>query len=114
MQKLSDAGPAGTGIPSQPASRRLPWWGSLLLRLFLLILTGALVVLVATRWNRWIGEAVNQTTEDAYLQSDVTPLSAKVAGYIKRVDVDDYQIVHAGDLLLEIADDDYAALVAQA
>src|SRR5689334_5145951 len=57
----------------------------------------ALVILVtiATRWNRWQGGARWQVTDDAYLQSDLTPISAKVAGYVRAVPVQDFQRVRA-------------------
>jgi membrane fusion protein (multidrug efflux system) len=52
---------------------------------------------------------LDQSTDDAYLQADLTPLAAKVPGYIRRVPVQDFQRVKAGDLLAEIVDDDYRA-----
>jgi len=36
----------------------------------------AILVIVTTRWNRWQGGARWQVTDDAYLQADLTPLSA--------------------------------------
>ena len=57
---------------------------------------------------------VQQSTDDAYLQADLTPLAAKVPGYVRRVPVHDFQRVKAGDLLVEIVDDDYRAQVDQA
>jgi membrane fusion protein (multidrug efflux system) len=58
--------------------------------------------------------AVRQVTDDAYVRGDITPLSAKVDGYVRRIAVDDFQRVKEGDLLVEIEDDDYRARVAQA
>src|SRR5205823_13175460 len=79
-----------------------------------LVAAGIIVVLFATQWDRWVGLAVPQVTDDAYVRGDMTPLSAKVEGYGRRVPVDDFQRVKAGDLLIEIEDDDYRARVAQA
>jgi membrane fusion protein (multidrug efflux system) len=45
---------------------------------------------------------------------DVTPLAAKVSGYVSSVPVGDYQRVHAGDLVVEIDAADYRAQLAQA
>jgi membrane fusion protein, multidrug efflux system len=56
-----------------------------------------------------VGSAVQQSTDDAYLQADVTPLAAKNAGYVRSVPVQDFQRVKAGDLLVEIVNDDYRA-----
>src|SRR5229473_2044612 len=47
-------------------------------------------------------------------RGDITPLSAKVEGYVRRVAVTDFQLVKKGDLLVEIDDEDYQARVAQA
>jgi membrane fusion protein (multidrug efflux system) len=74
----------------------------------------AILVIIATRWNRWQGGARWQVTDDAYLQSDLTPLSAKVPGYVREVPVGDFQRVRAGQLIVQLVDDDYRAAVAQA
>jgi membrane fusion protein, multidrug efflux system len=79
--------------------------------IFLLAL-GALVV-ITTRWNRWESNARAQTTDDAYLQSDLTPIAAKVSGYVRSMPVQDFERVHAGQLLVQIVDDDYRATVDQ-
>ena len=50
---------------------------------------GGLYVFVS-QWNRWEGEARCQTTDDAYLQADLTPLSAQIPGYVQAVPVQDY------------------------
>jgi hypothetical protein len=47
----------------------------------------ALLIIITTRWNRWEGDSRWQSTDDAYLQSDLTPISAKVAGYIRALPV---------------------------
>ena len=66
------------------------------------------------RWDSWVGVRVDQTTDDAYVKGDLTPLSAKVEGYVRRVRVNDFERVKAGALLVEIEDDDYKARVTQA
>jgi membrane fusion protein (multidrug efflux system) len=102
-------------IPSEtPRTRRWPWSGITPVRVAVLIAAAVIVVLFATQWDRWVGLAVRQVTDDAYVRSDITPLSAKVEGYVHRVAVDDFQHVKQGDLLIEIEDDDYRARVAQA
>jgi membrane fusion protein (multidrug efflux system) len=73
-----------------------------------------ILIVVVTRWNHWQGDAEWQTTDDAYLQSDVTPIATKVAGYVRDLPMQDYDHVRAGQLLAQIVDDDYRALVAQA
>ena len=49
-----------------------------------------------------------------YVRGDLTPLSTKVAGIVRNVNVTDYQQVHKGDLLFQLEDNDYQAEVAQA
>ena len=80
----------------------------------MILVAGGLVVLFATQWDRWVGNFTRQTTDDAYIRGDVTPLSAQVDGYVRKVLVDDFQRVKAGALLVQIDDEDYAAKVAQA
>jgi membrane fusion protein, multidrug efflux system len=94
-----------------PAPRaRINW----LVRLAVLATAGVIVVLFAMQWNRWTGNSIRQTTDDAYLRSDIRPLRAKVEGYVRKVNVDDFQRVKADDVLVEIDDADYQARVAQA
>jgi membrane fusion protein (multidrug efflux system) len=73
-----------------------------------------ILVIVTTRWNRWQGGAGWQVTDDAYLQADITPIAAKVGGYLRELPVQDYQHVRTGQVLAQIVDDDYRAAVGQA
>jgi membrane fusion protein (multidrug efflux system) len=100
--------------PEMLRAGRRPWLGITLVRCAILLAAGVLVVLFATQWDRWVGLAVRQVTDDAYVRGDITPLSAHVEGYVRRVPVDDFQRVKEGEVLVEIEDDDYRARVAQA
>jgi len=95
-------------------TKSLGAWHGRIVRLFILSMAGGLLVVVAQEWNVWVGSAVQQTTDDAYLQADLTPLAAKSPGYVRSVPVGDFQRVKAGDLLVEIVDDDYRAQIDQA
>jgi membrane fusion protein (multidrug efflux system) len=77
------------------------------------IVAAGIIWIVSTRWSRWEGRAGWQETNDAYLQSDLTPIAAKVAGYVREVPVQDYERVHAGQTLVQLVDDDYKAAVDQ-
>jgi membrane fusion protein (multidrug efflux system) len=79
-----------------------------------LLLAAAVVVTMTRNWNAWEGGRVEQVTDDAIVRGDLTPLSTKVAGIVRNVKVSDFQRVHAGDLLVELQDDDYQAQLAQA
>jgi membrane fusion protein (multidrug efflux system) len=82
-------------------------------RTVIFLVAAALLIVISTRWNRWESDAEWQSTDDAYLQADLTPISAKVSGYIRSLPVQDFERVRAGQLLAEIVDDDYRAAVAQ-
>jgi len=113
-QKLN-ADATAKGVAGQKAALNgaTSWFG-VGVRLFILFLIGALIFVVAREWDWWIGSSTLQTTDDAYLHADTTPLAAKVPGYVRAVDVQDFQRVHAGDLVVEIVDDDYRAQLYQA
>ncbi len=44
-------------------------------RTLVFIVAIAIVVIVSTNWNRWEGGIGWQRTDDAYLQSDLTPIT---------------------------------------
>lgn len=73
----------------------------------------ALVVLVAVAayFVLWYGRV---STDNAYIKADITLVSPKVTGYVKEVRITDNQPVKAGDLLVVIEQQDYAAKVAGA
>jgi membrane fusion protein (multidrug efflux system) len=64
--------------------------------------------------TRWEGGAGWQRTNDAYLQADITPISAKVGGYLRDLPIQDFEHVRKGQILAQLVDDDYRATVAQA
>jgi membrane fusion protein (multidrug efflux system) len=105
---VSEGGAPARGAERRP--RRVEW----VIRLGIVAIAAATAILFATRWDAWVGARIDQTTDDAYVKGDITPLSAKIEGYIRTVAVGDFQRVKAGDLLVEIEDDDYRARVAQA
>ena len=89
-------------------------WSGTTIRIFIVALAIFLMIFVAIDWNLWVGTATLQTTDDAYLRADITPLAAKSAGYVRSVPVRDFQKVKRGELLIEIVDDDYRAQLDQA
>lgn len=52
-----------------------------------------------------------QSTQNAFVKSEPTVLSARVGGYVRRLPVGDYQTVKAGDIIAEIESHDYAVRV---
>jgi membrane fusion protein (multidrug efflux system) len=83
-------------------------------RILVFLVAIGIIIVVSTNWSRWEGGQGWQRTNDAYLEADLTPISAKVAGYVRELPVQDYDRVHQGQLLAKLVDDDYRAAVAQA
>jgi membrane fusion protein (multidrug efflux system) len=110
----SDAPPPASPAAPPPAPKTRVWHIDWVVRGAALLVAVAIVVLFTTQWNRWVGNATRQDTDDAYVRGDVTPLSARVEGYVRDVPVTDFQIVKKGDLLVQIEDADYRARVALA
>ncbi|WP_346347241.1 HlyD family secretion protein [Bradyrhizobium sp. dw_411] len=86
----------------------------LALPLFAVLVAFGFIVLATLRWDAWTGNAVIQTTNDAYIKADLTRLSSRVSGEVLTVAVDDFQRVKTGDLLIQIDPADYQAQVALA
>ena len=68
-------------------------------RILVFVVAIAIIVIVSTNWTRWEGGEGWQRTNDAYLKSDLTPISAKVAGYICELPIRDYERVRTGQVL---------------
>src|SRR5580704_17206802 len=64
-------------------------------------------------WNWWRVWRFQQSTDDTYIQADISLISPKIEGYIKEVRVQDNERVGAGHVLFVIDDRDFAAKVAQ-
>ena len=81
-----------------------------------LILGIAALLLFAIRgcWAGWVSESHDHSTDDAYVRADMTPLSTRVSGTVEAVDVNDYQQVTPGQLLVQLEDADYRARVEEA
>jgi membrane fusion protein (multidrug efflux system) len=73
-----------------------------------------LAVVIPLGWGHWIAGLTDQSTDNAYVRADTTPISAQVAGRVRRMAVADYQVIEAGEALFEIDDKEYVARVAQA
>ncbi|AZO26612.1 MULTISPECIES: HlyD family secretion protein [Mesorhizobium] len=85
-------------------------------RSFLLPIIG-LALLGAGSWygyNYWSDGRFMISTDDAYVQADMSFVSPKISGYVDKVLVSENQQVKAGDPLFVIDDGDYKIAVAQA
>src|SRR5215467_2968594 len=101
-------------VVEHPPSRLTGAWQRYGVSLIVVLLAISIVVTITRNWDGWEGSHVEQVTNDAYVRGDLTPLSTKVPGLVRKVNVNDYQQVHKGDILVQLDDDDYKAQLAQA
>jgi len=101
--------------PAAPARKRIPRRALInLARAAVLVGGVGLAVVIPLGWGHWVAGMTEQTTDNAYVRADTTPISTQVNGRISRLAVADFQAVKAGDPLFEIDDAEYVARVAQA
>ncbi len=79
------------------------------LRIAFLLFAAWLTWYIAGHWDRWTGAARFESTDDAFVAGDVTPLSARVSGTITEMPVNDFQTIGKGDLIAVIDPSDYKA-----
>jgi membrane fusion protein, multidrug efflux system len=83
-----------------------------------LIISGVTLIILAALttfgYQWWTVGRFTESTDDAYVGGDITVIAPKVSGFIARVAVTDNQIVHAGDVLVELDKRDYVAARARA
>src|SRR5215213_397751 len=65
-------------------------------------------------WRWWTELRFLETTDNAYVEADLTSVSPKVEGYAAAVEVADNQPVRRGDVLVRVDDRDYRARLDQA
>ena len=82
--------------------------------LFIILPVVVFALAVGGGWYWWDVLRFLQSTDDAYVQSDVTLISPKIEGYIKEVRARDNEPVAVGQVLFVIDDRDFAAKTAQA
>jgi membrane fusion protein (multidrug efflux system) len=104
------------GEPLQPAhvepeTRKRP-----LYRRPAFLIAAVIVLLVggAVGIRYWLYARSHETTDDAFIDAHVTPVSPKVSGYVAKIHVQANQQVKKGDLLLEIDPRDYESRLDQA
>jgi membrane fusion protein (multidrug efflux system) len=69
---------------------------------------------INAHWTSWQGGRGEQKTDDAYVRADLVPLSTRISGTVRKMDVQDFQPVRAGQLLVELNDEDFRAQLEQA
>src|SRR5580693_3448158 len=72
------------------------------------------VVLIVAGFFLWRYLGSYESTDDAQVDAHLYPVSARVSGYVVKVNVDDNQYVQKGAVLVEIDPKDYEVAVEQA
>ena len=79
-----------------------------------LIVAALLFFVINGRGTSWFGSRAEQTTDDAYVQADMIPLSTRISGTVRTMKVNDFDNVKTGQVLVEIDDADYRAMLEEA
>src|SRR5258708_36942510 len=87
---------------------------SLIIPLIVLLAAAGLLFGIGGHLTGCQGSRPEQEADDAYLRADMTPFSTRISGTVRKVNVNDYQSVKAGQTLIELDDDDYRAALSQA
>jgi membrane fusion protein (multidrug efflux system) len=82
----------------------------------IVVAIAAVAALGAIGWggSAWYASFTRVSTDDAYVEGAITPVSAKVGGHVVEMLVRDNQTVKRGDLLLRVDPRDYQARLEQA
>jgi len=78
------------------------------------VILGAIVVLAVLGVFLWHYVSGFESTDDAQVDVHLYPVSARISGYIQKVNVDDNQWVDTGSTLIEIDPKDYEVALARA
>src|SRR5215472_11952653 len=111
---VSEAGAERT-VPSAPVAERTyrPTTRREKRRRNLIIMAAVVVAVLAGLWL-WRYLSSYESTDDAQADVHLYPVSARISGYVVKVNVDDNQWVEKGTVLVEIDPKDYEVAVAQA
>jgi membrane fusion protein (multidrug efflux system) len=111
LETAKDGQPEQTGVPVQTAPEAPePNPGKKGLGkkpVILAVLAAALAFGGYEGYHWWTEGRFMVSTDDAYVQADITILSAKISGYVSSVAVTNNQGVRTGDLIAKIDDGDY-------
>ena len=83
-------------------------------RIYNVAVIAAIVLALGYVCSRFIHWGNVEYTDDAQVQRHITPLNARVGGFIKEIRFDDFQHVKKGDTLVIIEDSEYQLQLAQA
>ncbi len=78
------------------------------------IIIAAVVIAIIAAVLFYINSTRYQTTDDAYVESDLTQIAPRVSGQIEEIYIQDNQRIEEGDLIAKIDDTDYKVKLEQA
>lgn len=78
------------------------------------IFSAAILAIVYGGYHWWQQNRFIETTDNAYLQADITTISAKLAGYVSQSLVTDNQAVAAGDVIAILDDQEFRVRLEEA
>ena len=106
------AKPENHAAPPPPPPRRENFFRSRPYARVLLIIVA--IVLLVGGFIAYRYFSSYESTDDAQIDGHLMPISARIPGYIIKVNVDDNQYVHQGDILAEMDPRDYQVAVEKA
>ena len=83
-------------------------------RVYNVVIIAIMVLALGYVCSRFIHLGSKEWTDDAQVWRHITPLNARVGGFIKEIRFEDYQHVRKGDTLVIIEDAEYQLQLAQA
>jgi len=114
-RSVSGSGSEGTSNPTPPAGdvHKVRAYRNRKSRKFIVI-SAIVAVVVVGSVLLWRYLSSYESTDDAQADVHLYPVSARISGYVIKVNVDDNQWVEKGTVLVEIDPKDYEVTVAQA
>ncbi|MGH9350717.1 MAG: efflux RND transporter periplasmic adaptor subunit [Terriglobia bacterium] len=104
--------PAGTGAdPQSPKETRIQTPAKRRRRWPILVVVLVLIVLGVLAWRHYAGWV---STDDAEIEGYIYPVSARIAGHVMKVTVENTQFVEKGTVLVELDPADYQVAVDRA
>lgn len=109
-----------TEAPGTPASRNgrsaasEPGTPSTRKKFVLPIVGVVALILLFWAFQKWSYGRSHQSTDNAQVDGHIVPVLAKVGGYVKTVNVNENDHVNAGQLLVQLDDEDYRVRLQQA
>ncbi len=105
QREMSDAEAPAPEAAAQPST-----WRRLFKRAAIAAVGAAALIGASTYGYSWYQfSATHESTDDAFIDAHVAPITPRIAGHVEHVYITDNQEVHAGDLLVELDPHDQQA-----